>query len=188
MQQTVITYYLEMNSFEEFCPKAEYLEKLSIRKISGNVLQQWMLFFGVGLPWRWYSRLNWSFEDWSVYFANPNVSNFIAFSEDKMAGYFELVNRDSVVEINFLGLFPDCIGEGLGGELLSHALDKAWKTPAKKVWLHTCTSDHPMALKNYLSRGFKIINQTVDKEDIPEKEDYEKKMKSFIEEYIAKNW
>lgn len=188
MIQRVTTYYHEMNSIQEFKPKAGYLDKLSIRKISGNVFQQWMLFFGVGLPWKWYSRLNWSFEEWKTFFENPNVSTFIAFSQEKMVGYFELVNREGNVEINFLGLFPDCIGEGFGGELLSHAVETAWKTGALKVLLHTCTSDHPSALNNYLARGFSIINQSVDTEDIPEKEDFDKKMKLFIENYIAENW
>jgi hypothetical protein len=30
----------------------------------------------------------------------------------------------------------------------------AWTLGPKRVWLHTCTLDHPNALPNYLARGF----------------------------------
>ncbi len=58
----------------------------------------------------------------------------------------------------YFGLLPEFIGRGLGGPLLTAAVRRAWEIPgARRVWLHTCTEDHPQALANYLSRGFSVF-------------------------------
>jgi len=38
--------------------------------------------------------------------------------------------------------------------MLSAAAERAWSLGASRVWLHTCTLDYPIALPNYLARGF----------------------------------
>jgi len=40
--------------------------------------------------------------------------------------------------------------------LLTHGLEEAWRMGPSRVWLHTCTLDHPAALPNYLARGMTI--------------------------------
>ncbi|HEX3010293.1 MAG TPA: GNAT family N-acetyltransferase [Bacteroidales bacterium] len=185
MQKDVITYYLEMESKDWFIPKPQYKEKMDIRFISNDVFQQWTLFVGVGLPWRWYSRLKWSPAEWNEYFKASDPKCYLAFSENKLVGYFELVMGEAnVLEIRFLGLFPFGIENGLGGYLLSHALDVAWGMGAQKVWLHTCTSDHKSALHNYVARGFRIKSQTEEMEEIPLKEEYLKDVTDFMSQYI----
>jgi hypothetical protein len=37
---------------------------------------------------------------------------------------------------------------------LDEAVQRAWALAPNRVWLHTCTLDHPAALSNYLARGF----------------------------------
>jgi len=49
----------------------------------------------------------------------------------------------------YFGLLPDAIGQGLGKHLLSCAVRDAWALGPARVWLHTCTLDHPAALPNY---------------------------------------
>ena len=40
--------------------------------------------------------------------------------------------------------------------MLSLAVQEAWKIKGtKRVWLHTCSEDHPHALGNYEKRGFR---------------------------------
>jgi len=53
---------------------------------------------------------------------------------------------------------PDFIGRGLGGALLTSAIENAlaWAPPPSRVWVHTCNRDHPNALNNYQAKGFKI--------------------------------
>ena len=71
------------------------------------------------------------------------------------AGYFELRrDRDGGVEIAYFGLLPEFTGRGLGGHLLTAAVERAWAPGPERVWLHTNTLDHPAALPNYLKRGF----------------------------------
>ena len=77
-----------------------------------------------------------------------------------------LVTRhsDDEIEIAYFGLLPEFIGRGLGGALLTSAIDNAWAwSPApSRVWVHTCNRDHPSALANYQARGFKIYKVTSD--------------------------
>jgi hypothetical protein len=41
--------------------------------------------------------------------------------------------------------------------LLSRAVETAWSAGPSRVWLHTCTLDHPSALPNYRKRGFRPV-------------------------------
>ena len=38
---------------------------------------------------------------------------------------------------------------------------------ASRVWLTTCSHDHPHALKNYLARGFQLFNETTGPANAP---------------------
>ena len=77
------------------------------------------------------------------------------------AGYFELNTEGRDVELAYLGLLPIFVGKGLGGGLLSAAIENAWGAETKRVWVHTSSLDHPYALKNYQDRGFKIYSETL---------------------------
>jgi hypothetical protein len=37
----------------------------------------------------------------------------------------------------------------------------AWAGQPTRVWLHTCTLDHPNALPNYVRRGFRPVREEV---------------------------
>jgi GNAT superfamily N-acetyltransferase len=77
------------------------------------------------------------------------------------AGYYELRRDDEDgVEIAYFGLLPEFIGRGLGGALLTNAIEEAWRmSSVSRVWVHTCTLDHPGALGNYQARGMVIYKQ-----------------------------
>ena len=60
------------------------------------------------------------------------------------------------IEIVYFGLLVNFIGKGLGGAMLSRALQHAWALGPERVWVHTCTLDHPAALANYEARGMRI--------------------------------
>ena len=63
---------------------------------------------------------------------------------------------DGSIEIAYFGLLREFLGRGLGGHLLTQAVQRAWEAGASRVWVHTSTLDHPAALPNYLKRGFKV--------------------------------
>ena len=50
----------------------------------------------------------------------------------------------------------------MGGGFLTAAVEKAWEMEAARVWVHTCSLDHPNALKNYQARGFQIYRESLD--------------------------
>jgi hypothetical protein len=61
------------------------------------------------------------------------------------------------MEIAYFGIFKEFFGKGIGGYLLTDAILNSFKIKINKVWVHTCTLDHPNALKNYLARGMTIF-------------------------------
>jgi GNAT superfamily N-acetyltransferase len=85
-----------------------------------------------------------------------------------LAGYYELRrDKHGGVEIAYFGLLPEFIGRGLGGALLTSAIEEAWSPCSgiitTRVWVHTCNRDHPQALANYQARGmivYKIEKET----------------------------
>jgi N-acetylglutamate synthase-like GNAT family acetyltransferase len=56
--------------------------------------------------------------------------------------------------IAFLGLVPELAGKGHGAWLFAQVLALAWRPGVERVHVHTCTLDHPAALKAYLKAGF----------------------------------
>ncbi len=69
--------------------------------------------------------------------------------------------RGGNVEIAYFGLLSGYIGRGVGGRLLTIAARLAWQMGAYRVWLHTCTKDHPHSLANYQARGFRVFKKEV---------------------------
>ena len=61
------------------------------------------------------------------------------------------------MEIAYFGIFKEFFGKGIGGYLLTDAILTSFNQKINKVWVHTCTLDHPNALKNYLARGMKVF-------------------------------
>jgi GNAT superfamily N-acetyltransferase len=115
------------------------------------------LYSLVGGPWQWRDRLLLSDEELDAYFASPDVHLWALRVDGVLAGYFELQRyADSRVEIMYFGLATAFIGRGLGGWLLTRAVEEAFALGATHVTLHTCTLDSPHALPNYLARGFGI--------------------------------
>lgn len=187
MGQEVITTYLEMNDPEKFSPKEGYREKMMLKQIANDRFVNFMLFAGVGLPWRWFSRAHWSPSDWEEYFLSHRVETFLAFSGNVLAGYFELEIQDGGdVEIKFIGLLPDHLEKGFGGYLISHAADRAWSAGAKRVWLHTCSNDHPNALNGYLKRGFRIYDQVNRMEETPAVEELLDAVRGYFSGYLGR--
>ena len=128
------------------------------------------LYAMVGAPWMWYMRLNWTWQEWNDFLAGDGVETWIAYQGATPIGYFELEPQaEGQTEMAYFGLIPDFVGQGLGKALLEDAIDKAWQLAEKRIWLHTCTLDHPAALPNYLARGFQIFKEEDFEEIVPSK-------------------
>jgi len=116
----------------------------------------------VGHPHRWGGRETWTAEDWIAYASRDELQTWVAYVDGTPAGYCEMEKSSAgEVEIVNFGLLPAFIGQGLGGHLLTVAVERAWAWDATRVWLHTCTHDHPHALHNYQARGFRVCKTEV---------------------------
>ena len=113
------------------------------------------LYREVGEQWHWIDRGRWSDEQLAQHLARPEISVWVLRADGADAGWVELERHsDGAIEIVYFGLKPGFIGRGLGGEMLARAVRTAFAQGATRVWLHTCSLDSPMALPNYLARGF----------------------------------
>jgi GNAT superfamily N-acetyltransferase len=110
----------------------------------------------VGAKWNWTDRLVWSDQQWGDYVNRAELQTWVVSVDGKRAGYFELeFQAPGDVELIYFGLLEEFINCGFGGAMLSCAIEKAWLFEnVNRVWVHTCSDDHPAALNNYLSRGF----------------------------------
>lgn len=117
----------------------------------------------VGGPWFWQDRLSWPDERWVEWTSRPEQHLLSCWVDGVPAGYVDLEQQGTSVEIAYFGLVTDMHGLGLGGWLLSRGIEKAWSVPGtERVWLHTCSRDGPAALSNYQSRGFEIVDTVVE--------------------------
>lgn len=173
MKQPVTTTYLEMTSPDQLVSKpTEDTQVTFMQAEIPNPDLNHFLFMSVGLPWQWYSRLSWRRRDWELYLNSSDVQTWVGYIRGTPFGYSELEKQsDAGVEIKFFGLLPAFIGQGLGSYLLTRTIEQAWAMGASRVWLHTCSLDHPSALGNYLNRGFEAYQVETAIEEIPEKED-----------------
>lgn len=163
----VTTYYLEMKSPSSLNEKTEsnglQVHECEIKQYQFNKF----LYQFIGGPWDWTNKLSWSDEQWKAHVENDNLRTWLAQYKGAPAGYYELHKQDyGNVEILYFGLATKFIGQGFGGYFLSHAIKSAWKWgKTKRVWVHTCTLDHPHALQNYKTRGMEVYHiETTDHE------------------------
>jgi ribosomal protein S18 acetylase RimI-like enzyme len=185
MQEKVKTIYLEITANDRILFKEGFLEKMEVREIENDAYINFALFAGVGLPWRWQSRLNWTIQDWEEYFSHGRTKTYLGFSGNTLAGYYELIfeeNRNA--EIKFFGVLPAYSGKGFGGMLLSHAIKSSFDNGAARVWLHTCSKDSKNALGNYLARGFRIFREEEKLEVVHENKELIKMVSGFYSRYI----
>ena len=152
------TYTLEMLKPDDLCPKLADLPDLRIERMEVKCPElNKFLHTMVGYEHRWGGRGDWGKEEWYRYVNRDKMETWVAYLSGTPAGYFELEkDAEGNVQILAFGLLPQFIGKGLGGHLLTRAVERAWEISSGKVWLRTCSHDHPHALKNYLARGFQI--------------------------------
>ena len=88
--------------------------------------------------------------------------------EGRDEGLLELDFREpGQCEIVFFGVTAKLVGTGAGRWLMNRALELAWSRPVERVWLHTCTFDHPAALAFYQRSGFRPFRRQVEVVDDP---------------------
>lgn len=154
--------FLEMVERPEIFPATRENFHVALAEKNWRINLDW--YRRVGAQWAWTDRLKWSEAEWLAYVDSENLETWIASYQGEECGYFELSSQDEGVRIALLGLTDESIGKGLGGSLLSKALECAWTEETRRVFLDTCSKDHPNALPNYLRCGFQIMRTEYERE------------------------
>jgi GNAT superfamily N-acetyltransferase len=169
MERAVTVTYLEMSSVAQVVPLAGK-RRLDVRRAAIPTPELNRFFYvEVGSEWWWHERLTWDRDRWLTWVDRPELETWIGYLQGTPVGYFELESQPGgQVELVYFGLLPSFIGRGLGPELLDAAVRRAWEVASRRIWVHTCTLDHPRALANYEARGFRVYDAVEKMERLPD--------------------
>ena len=150
-----IVTYLEMRAPRP-AKSTPTVSDFAIRRVEKVDLEWYRrLYREIGGPWLWFSRLRMTDDELRAVLHNPNVDIFVLSHNGVDGGLLEFDRRKMPdIEILYFGVSPSLIGTGAGYVLLEHCLPLAWAYRPNRIWLHTCTCDHPKALEFYIKAGF----------------------------------
>ena len=156
---TITVWHLEILERAAFRRSASTLRFKLERVLAPSPSFLRYLYVATGSDWSWTDRLPWTDAQWLARQADPVVEFWVAMDEGAPAGYFELERLDDgrSVELCYFGLLPHAVGKGQGGAMLTAAVDRIWSMGAGRVYVNTCSLDHPRALENYQKRGFSLF-------------------------------
>jgi GNAT superfamily N-acetyltransferase len=165
---TVVT-HLEMRAPPGKTEAREGIAGVAVRHVQAPDLGWYRdLYRRVGADWLWFSRLRMSDAALAVIIRDPAVSVYALGNGGTDEGLLELDFRSpGACELAFFGLTAGLIGRGAGRHLMQHAVAEAWRRPIGRFWVHTCTLDHPGALKFYQRSGFTVVRQQIEVADDP---------------------
>ena len=155
--------YLEMTSPDQRTAPPEWAEPATVLHAERPTISFYRyLYDTVGADWDWFERRRLSDEALAAIIHDDAVEVFVLYVRGVPAGYVELDRRvEHELEIAYFGLMPDYVGRGFGPCLLGWALERAWSYRPRRVWLHTCSLDHPKALSVYRRAGFEVYDRGV---------------------------
>jgi GNAT superfamily N-acetyltransferase len=146
--------YLQMHAAPAAHPASS---ELALRRMERPALDEYRaLFRRVGARWLWFSRLLRDDDALAAIIHDPKVELYaVVDSQGEEVGFLELDFREAgECELAFVGLIPELSGQGHGKWLLGEAVRLAWRDGITRVHVHTCTLDHPAALRAYIRAGF----------------------------------
>ena len=137
------------------------IENLSVlRALEPTVSFYRYLYNHVGGPCLWYERRALSDDALKTLLNNPDVQIFVLYVNGVPAGFAEL-NTQVVddCELAYFGLLPEFTGRRLGPWFLNWTVQRAWDLNPERLWVNTCTLDHPAALRVYQQAGFTVFRE-----------------------------
>jgi GNAT superfamily N-acetyltransferase len=126
------------------------------------------LYRRIGENWLWFSRAIMPEDELAALISSPSTV-ILALERDGEA--IGLVELDSAIpgkaEIVTFGVVPGETGTGAAKVLMDGALAQAFSGNVRRVWLHTCTFDHPAAVRFYVRQGFRAFKFAIEVSDDP---------------------
>jgi GNAT superfamily N-acetyltransferase len=131
--------------------------------MAGDLRRYRALYRAVGEPWLWFSRARLSDSRLRSILEDVRVEPLAFQANGRDLGLIELDFRIAgQCELSFLGLLPEAIGQGFGRILIQEAIRRAFAKPIERLWLHTCTLDHPAALPFYIAAGLRPYRRAIE--------------------------
>lgn len=162
--ETTVT-YLEMREQPRRPTARAPLGKLAILRAERPTVSFYRYLYNtIGADWTWTDRRKIDDETLCQSIHDEKVEIYVLYVAGVPAGYAELDTRQpGEVELAYFGLIPEFVGGGLGGYFLDWAVSAAWLHEPERVWVHTCSLDHPRALSLYQRAGFTAYKQQTEK-------------------------
>jgi GNAT superfamily N-acetyltransferase len=141
----------------------------SLRKVDSPALHWYRdIFRRVGEDWLWFSRARMTDADLAAIIHAPDVEIYALVAGGRDEGLLELDFRDpGQCELAYFGVTAPLIGTGAARYLMNRALERAWSSDVRRVWVHTCTLDHPSAVAFYQRSGFRPFRRQIEIADDP---------------------
>jgi GNAT superfamily N-acetyltransferase len=126
------------------------------------------LYRRIGEQWLWFSRLRMSDAELAAVIQSPSAELHALAQSDRDEGVLHLdFSKSGLCEISLFGVTAKLVDGGAGRWLMNRALELVWSRPVTRVWLHTCSFDHPSALAFYQRSGFRAFRRQVEIADDP---------------------
>lgn len=126
------------------------------------------LFRRVGEEWLWFSRARMNDAELAAIIRTPGIEVYALVADGHDEGLLELDFREpGQCELVYFGVTASLIGTGAARFLMNRALEIAWSRDLRRVWVHTCTFDHPSAVAFYQRSGFRAFRRQVEIADDP---------------------
>ena len=140
-----------------------------MRKVDAPALHWYRdLYRRVGEEWLWFSRMRMTDAELAAIIHAPMVEVYALVADGRDEGLLELDFREAgQCELVYFGVTAELIGTGAARFLMNRALELAWSRPISRVWVHTCTFDHPSALAFYQRSGFRPFRRQIEIADDP---------------------
>lgn len=141
----------------------------SLRKVDEPALDWYRdLYRRVGAEWLWFSRPRMNDAELAAIIHAPGVEIYALVADGRDEGLLELDFREvGQCELVYFGVTASLIGTGAARFLMNRALARAWSRGVRRVWVHTCTFDHPSAVAFYQRSGFRPFRRQIEIADDP---------------------
>lgn len=113
------------------------------------------LYRRIGQPWLWFSRLVMPDAVLARRLADPDTEVHFLEHGKEPVGLCEIRRKGGDIEVAMFGIVAEESGTGAAKGFLSAIVARCWAAGAERVWLHTCTFDHPAAVHFYRRLGFR---------------------------------
>ena len=141
----------------------------ALRKVDAPALAWYRdLFRRVGEEWLWFSRLRMTDAELAALIHSASIEIYALVVDGRDEGLLELDFRQpGQCELVYFGVTAGLIGTGAARFLMNRALERAWSGEVRRVWVHTCTLDHPSAVAFYQRSGFRPFRRQIEIADDP---------------------